>query len=514
MNFISRAIKNITRLKTKSLLLIFTFLLIGNLVIVGLGISYASDNAKVLTRQKMKPVVTYEIDYRAFEDWINSLQTQEERDEAYNQYPRLLKADFDKIAASDYVEIVNALLKYDVYASSFTPIIKESQDGDGPIIYREDSKDEYVYVPSNTRLIGNVFDNMIELNDGTYVINQGRFYTQSEIDSRARVAVIEERLANANNLRVGDYITINVVGNNSYETQFIGDLETTIEYEIIGIYTNNTVINEQDSWMNNYPAYAPENAVLVPATSITEKLTAINVAAWNYYKEMWPDEPYYQDDANMPTEDSYFNNFVLLLDDPLHVEKFVAESSSLLPRFTRLNANDDLFKKFAKPLDTMSLFASIIVWIVVINAVVIISLVTALTMKTREHEIGILLSMGVSKLKVVGQLFAELAAVAVIGFTLAVVSGSIMAKGIGNAVLEYQLSNTETARDDNYYYYDDTYFTEITQDDMMSEYEVNINPIIIAQIYVMGMGVVLVSILIPSYMIMRFNPKRILTNTY
>ncbi|MEA5026762.1 MAG: ABC transporter permease [Erysipelotrichaceae bacterium] len=515
MNFFNRAIKNITRLKTKSVLLIVTFLLIGNLVIIGLGVSYASENAKTMTRLKMKPVVTYEIDYEAFNTWVNSLQTQEEIDDAYNHYPQLKKSDFDKIAASDYVEIVNALVSYEAYADSFTPIIKEDTENNGGVVVYDSSDSDYTYVQTDIKLIGNAYDNMIELNDGTYVINDGRFYTADEIASGAKVAVIEQRLADANNLKVGDSISVKLVQDNSYQSEYIGDMDTTVEYEIIGTYTNNTVIGDDNSWMNSYPAYAPENAILVPSTSITGILNDINVAAWNYYKELYPDETYYQNSDNMPTEDSFYNSFVVLLSDPLDVETFVAENSVNLPEFVRLNANDDLFQTFAKPLDTMSLFANIIVWIVVINAIVIISLVTALTMKTREHEIGILLSIGVSKLKVVAQLFTELAIVAIIGFTISVITGSLMAKSIGQAVLNYQLTNTETEDTSNdYYYYDDTYFTDITQDDMLNEYEVTISPLIIAEIYVLGMGVVLVSILIPSYMIMRFNPKRILTNTY
>ena len=47
-------------------------------------------------------------------------------------------------------------------------------------------------------------------------------------------------------------------------------------------------------------------------------------------------------------------------------------------------------------------------------------------------------------------------------------------------------------------------------DDMISEYNVNISPVIIAEIYILGLGIVLISIVIPSMMIMRYNPKRIL----
>ncbi|MDO5085412.1 MAG: FtsX-like permease family protein, partial [Erysipelotrichaceae bacterium] len=168
-----------------------------------------------------------------------------------------------------------------------------------------------------------------------------------------------------------------------------------------------------------------------------------------------------------------------------------------------------------KPLDTLSLYASFIVWLVVVNAVIIISLVTALTLKTREFEIGVLLSMGVSKLKIVLQFFLELAIVAVVGFTLAVISGSLMAKKVGQTVLNYQVSQSDvnvTDDDSNSWFFEpqSDYFTDVTIDDLTSNYEVSISPIIIGQIYVAGLGIVLIAILIPSLMIMRFNPKRIL----
>ena len=152
-----------------------------------------------------------------------------------------------------------------------------------------------------------------------------------------------------------------------------------------------------------------------------------------------------------------------------------------------------------------------------INAVVIITLVTALTLKTREYEIGVLLSIGVSKMKIVAQFFVELIIVALIGFTLSVVSGSLVAKQVGKMVLNYQVDTEnkyadENDNNNNFYYGETNYFTEITQDDLLEEYNVQINPMIIGEIYILGIGVVFISILIPSFMIMRFNPKKILMN--
>ena len=128
-----------------------------------------------------------------------------------------------------------------------------------------------------------------------------------------------------------------------------------------------------------------------------------------------------------------------------------------------------------------------------------------------------LLAIGVTKMKIVAQFFTELIVVALIGFTLSIASGSLIAGRVGEAMLNYQVDTeneyTTLDEDDSTVYFgDNNYFTEVTQEDLLSEYEVRISPMIIAEIYVLGIGVVFVSIVIPSLMIMRFNPKKILMN--
>ena len=51
-----------------------------------------------------------------------------------------------------------------------------------------------------------------------------------------------------------------------------------------------------------------------------------------------------------------------------------------------------------------------------------------------------------------------------------------------------------------------------TYRDIVSEYQVTVSPVIIAEIYVVGLAIVMISVVIPSIMIMRFNPKKILMN--
>ena len=68
MNALKRAWAYVRRKPTKTILLMITFFLIGNLVILGLGISEAAENAKILTRKSMRAVVSYEVDYDSYSD--------------------------------------------------------------------------------------------------------------------------------------------------------------------------------------------------------------------------------------------------------------------------------------------------------------------------------------------------------------------------------------------------------------------------------------------------------------
>lgn len=534
MNFFQRAIKNTTRKLSKSMLLALTFFVIGNFVIVGLGISNAAEQAKTLTRKKMRAAVTYQLDYDAFFDYVEDLDP-EDQEEAYNNYPYITSEEIKALMADDRVKGINALSYNQGWPVGFegAPVGNEAnkESYENMSCYVDENGQEvcesYVYLEPELFIKANAYPDMIEFADGIYEELEGRKFTLDEIEDAAPVCMITDVLAEHNNLRVGDTIQISLAspsdfnqGNmNWYSELGITQDDFVIELEIIGIFDNT---NELDPTAANFEymskSDSPENVVLMPDTTYGSVQLNIELKRWEYYKEMYPDEMYYQDE-NKPTLDRMLSksSVTLLLNDPLIVDDFVEEVEATLEgQFRRLNANNETFKQLARPLDTLTLFASLIVGLVLINAVVIITLVTALTLKTREYEIGVLLSQGVSKMKVVAQFFVELAVVAVIGFTLAVGSGTLIAGKVGEEMLQYQvefagLEETETEDDYNYISnWDENYFTEISLQDMISEYSVDINPLIIGEIYVAGLGIVLISILIPSFMIMRYNPKKIL----
>ncbi len=542
MNFINRAIKNVTRKLSKSVLMCLTFFVIGNLVIIGLGINNAAEQAKILTRQKMNAVISYEVNYTGYWNYVDELtrdMTMEERDAFYSspdyKYPSITLDNVRNMLTDERVKTVNYLMTNQLNSVGFDPVplgnereANPDRYGGGYSSWCDDSgcyQEEYK--EPNIAVMANMFPGMIEIENGQYeILDGGRFYTQEEIDKGAPVCLVTKELAELNNIRVGDTITIDTINpwsKSYYANAGVTDEEGYIDLEVIGIYVNydeSYLLSSNFQYMNTYDS--PKNIILMPSTTLASASLSVQQKMWAWNAEQYPEETYYQDPDNVPTLESmvYGNQCILLITDPLLVDEFVEDHKPELAEWTKLNANNDTFKKLSRPLDTLSLFSNIIVWIVMFNAIVIITLITALTMKTREFEIGVLLSMGVTKAKIVGQFFLELLIVALIGFTLAAGSGSVIAGKVGDMMLNYQVTTEEQYTEDtdeynggNYYWFgNQNYFTEVSQEEMLAEYKVSVNPIIILTVYGLGIGVLFLSILVPTAMIMRFNPKKILTN--
>lgn len=535
MNFFNRAIKNVTRKLSKTILLVLTFFVIGNFVIIGLSVSNAAESAKLLTRQKMRAVVTVSVDYNKAWQYADQIEDEDELAEFYKHYPTVKLEDVNSLLTDERVKTANATSVNMMYFPTGSSIdfvhlnnqAEQNLDNNGQSCWFDEITGEQncsTYIEPKVATKANYFANMIEFEDGQFEIVDGRFYTDEEIKNGSLVCVVTEEFAEYNHLSVGDKVALLTRQPGDFWGGFTyTEDEITMNLEIIGIYSHtNHIMPDSNSYDYTYPYDNPDNLILIPGNTLEISQLDFQLRQWDYFKEIYPDDEYYSSDEYKPSIETLTNvslgDTTLLLSDPLEVDNFVKEHKDDLGQFIKIDANNEEFNRLAKPLDTLNLYSNFIVWLVVINAIVIITLVTALTLKTREYEIGVLLSIGASKMKVIGQFFIELALVAVIGFTLAVGSGSLIANKVGQTVLDYQINESGVnENEDDYYWQNDyvsiwntDYSTKIELDDLIAEYDASVSPLIIGEIYVMGLGIVLISVLIPSVMIMRYNPKKIL----
>ena len=509
MNFIQRAFRHLTRSKTKSLLLTLTFFLIANFVVVGFSISSAAAEAKTETRRKMNPVVEFTMNFDAWYEKYMSLDQEERKTFAYPKPdPELVK----KMLADSRVKSADWTRSTMGYADGFAPVEiqrpqKEEDEDDGgmfssSIVVSEtlSGSGQKTEQKPNLTLLGLLSPQMNKLADGTWSLAQGRMITQEEIENGSPVAIIDKRLAEANNLSVGDFIKIKLYSDEEMNAIADTQNDNVLDLEIVGILDSAEELSSEElQWASEYSH--PANQVLVPLPLYAQRDLALMTLFHQANPKVMEAKP----------EDYDPSSVVFVLNDPLEVDAFRDQYNQNLDEYLIMDANDEMYQRLSKPLDTLTVFSDLIVAVVLINAVVIITLVSALTLKTRETEIGVLLSIGVSKVKIVGQLFSELLITAMIGFALASVSGSMIAGSVGEKALAMQVQENQTSELGGFAYSSsESLFNEVSQEEVTASYHAGVDAGILIQIFILGVGVVFISTLIPSMMVLRFNPKKIL----
>lgn len=223
-------------------------------------------------------------------------------------------------------------------------------------------------------------------------IVSGRNITTS--DANTKNVVIEKELATENGIKVGDTITVKMTTSG----------KKSIKLKVVGIY-------KAKSTSSTAPGSEPSNTIYtsytLPATITgTEgKSSTVTYTLENSAKEKSTTKKI----------------------------KSIINSSSF-----SVSSDDASYKQLLQPMKNVQSFAKKIVWLVAIAGTIILALIIILSVRTRQREIGVLVSLGESKLHIVGQLFSELFVILIGAMVVALLLGSFVGNKVGNQLLAQQ----------------------------------------------------------------------------
>ena len=185
------------------------------------------------------------------------------------------------------------------------------------------------------------------------------------------------------------------------------------------------------------------------------------------------------------------------------------------------------------PIESVGNFATIILWVVIVAAVAIITLIVTINIKDRRYEMGVLLSLGADKLNIIGQLIIELFIVGTIGFLASIPTSTFVAKTMGSSLLNSQLAMSEQQLAQNFgrgqnaivggpsFNSDSSSgvrggpisFGNNRQSGVETITEIDVAPDTsdYVLLFVAGYLILLVSLVTPSANVLRYQPKTILT---
>ncbi|MGY0234468.1 ABC transporter permease [Longispora urticae] len=397
MNFVKRAGLSLAARRVKSLIMLGLFLVIFTLVLAGFLLQSATGQSAANTKARVGADVTL--------DW----DVEKAMAKSNGAFPKMTDTDalttgkVDALGRSPLVRDYNySLESASPPPSGVTLLESAAKPPEGLSMATTIGGGATTAGPADMNTLSVSGQRDVRLTDefrkGRHAVIDGRAVGPD--DDGRNVAMVEERLAAKNKLKVGDKLTLKSP-----------DGKNPTEFEIVGVYRDPTA-PQADMWMP--PGMVPGNKVYAPVGAVarlnpSEKVNGQNKVQVAKYT----------------------------LKDPGKFEQFkkAAGAAGIDLEVFKLDNNDRLYRDLVGPIQSIASFAGVAVWLVSIAGAAILGLIVAMAIKERRQELGILLSLGERKWKLVGQHLVEVTAVAVLALGFSVLIGTALSQYAGDALL-------------------------------------------------------------------------------
>lgn len=481
MNFIKRALLSTVRKKGKSFILLVTIFILGNLIAGSIAVKQATSNVEKTMKASLgaKAVITF--------DWSSPIFQNNET----SKFPKLSDKTMEEIGKFKGVKYYEYNLRGGIESDKYKGYYGEDNN------FMSEGNEYF-------EMYGVQVPELVDIKEKVIALKDGRTFKKDEIKNGSNVVMVSTKFAEKNNIHVGD--TLSFI-QNAYD--FSDQSEDSISepkfaasrdlaFEVIGIFDPSLSIKEGDnkdmgidySMMNRF--YAP-NALVRDMQKWSNENTK------------------YQAGFEQPS-DVEFGDITYYLNDSDLLTNFKKDVEKLLPEGMMISVSSDAYDQVAGPIAFISWLATGILYISIAATVMILGLVVVLFLRDRRHEFGIYLSIGTHKWKIVSQVVIEVLLVGLIGLTLSLFTGNMLAKSISSEMIdkqknqdEFRLMNAVGATGPgggNGEYID--------QNDVLDSYEVKLSMDYILLLYGIGISTLLVSAIAPTVYVVRLKPRKVL----
>ena len=475
MSTFKRAYLYVTRKRGKTILLFAILLIMATFVLTGLSIWKASEAAQLDLRQSLGGK------FDVFVDWNNSpYVVKENAGEEYDEETGKTSTGFLMYSTVQFTSENIAAIKG-------VPGVRycgARQDNLAPFkglsLFPGTVLTDAKY-QGYTKVLGvcNTEDDEL-FTSGTLTLAEGRHITAED----SHTAIISQDLAERNELKVGDYLT-----SHSYTEEDDSFTGPEVKAQIVGLFTPN-VVERFGETVTDYDKI--QNRVFVDLQTSTE----ISGDTINYG----------------------FSALHVTIDDPQDMAQVVADVKALPGidwKAFAVEVDNETYENAAAPLAALNELVVTLLAVIIVVSAVILALILTLWTKTRIHEIGVFLSVGIRKPAIIGQFLMEVLLIAVIAFGLSYFTSNAVAGQIGNRLLEQSL---QTEPEDESGVSAAAAAVEVGADELIQKplpgadgIEVSVGLKDVTLLYLIGLAVIIVAVSASSVTVMQLKPREILS---
>ncbi|MGX7417594.1 ABC transporter permease [Carnobacterium gallinarum] len=494
MKFYKRAFLSITRRKGKSLILFAVIFILGNLIAGAISIQEATNNVENTIKKKLGSIATIELDLQKLqesEDMTKIPSLDEKKINAFGKRPEVKYYDYN-------------IDKY-VTSETITPYKPDSSDNKDAMVIGGVGGSEF-------KLKGVQYASILDFKEKKAKLIAGRTFTEEEIKNNRSSTLISKKLADANNLSVGDTFTMKnaVYDYSQRDTEAIASRD--IQMEVIGIFDpleakKSDDSKEKKSLSSDFFNTDFQNTLYVPnevAKSETE-----------FERDSMRKAGLLSDNQSNET----FITPTYVLKTPEDSQRFKSAVQAQIPKEYKVTSSSDQYNTIAAPIKSMSELSKYVLIAALGATILIIGLVVLLFLRDRKHEFGIYLSLGERRKHILGQILIEVMAVAIVAVSLSIFTGNLLASGLSESMIQSQIAADaeKEAASSNVGSTmvmlgggDASRGGDVSQADVTKAYQVQLNQKYIGMIYLVSLSTILLSTIIPVTYIVRLNPKKIM----
>ncbi len=462
-----------------------------NLVLASTAIKGAVAESMSYAKSTLGGTVYLQTDIAKLREQMQSQQGSSSSGLTPGQRPQIERPDIPlsmvkSIADSEYVKDYTYSMNTQAKASGFTPI-ESTNTFPGGGMPRMGGSNSETELEGDVTLSGiNAYAFINAVQNDTMKITDGKYFDETTDNQ----VIISYDLAKSNSLKVGDTITLqNVYDSTSHEVSIIGIYDLTEEQQSFG---------------------TPENTIYMNTATAASFLSADGYNDGDYTVQ----------------------NVRFELNSPEQADAFIAAAKAKYPNMESdnlaLSIDTSAYEQMVGPIESVGNFATTIFWIVVVASIAIITLIVTINVKDRRYEMGVLLSLGASKLNVAAQILVELIVIGTVAFAVSIGTGTLVARSMSQGLLDKQLAMSKQQSENNFGRPGTMAGGERSGNtrgmpgmmgsgqsqsnvETIDSIDVNATPADYAMLFAIGYGVIILALLLPTWSIVKYQPKTILT---
>ena len=293
----------------------------------------------------------------------------------------------------------------------------------------------------------------ILFNSGVFSLKEGRHINKDDIDK----ILVHSEFAKKNNLKLKDKVSLQLINMTKNKTTV-----KEHKFEIVGIFTGKK----------------------------QEKYTGLS----SDFSENMMFTDYKSSQKALNTQKDIVNKLTIFASSPKEMKTTITKIKKIQVDWSKytISKNNNAYREALDALNGVKHIIKIMTYSIMIGGSVILSLILILWLRERIYEIGILLSIGVSKSKIVGQFILELIFISLPAILVSLIFGNLVV----NQIIGGLISSEDT--------------TSITSNFVSNGYNVE-SLITFAQSYGILVLIILLSVVFASGLILIKKPKEILS---